>query len=115
VSVDPAAPHACRRAISPKSEKEPARPHSAAALGGGDEREHRGGSRAAKLPDGVERLLGVRRRPAPGSPRPQAAATALSSRQNDDSSGSKKFEKLTTGGQALKRLEARFENAISVF
>jgi hypothetical protein len=41
VSVDPAAPHARRRAFSPKSKKEPTRPHSAAALGGGDDQEHR--------------------------------------------------------------------------
>jgi hypothetical protein len=35
VSADPAAPQARRRSLSLKSEKEPARPHSAAALGGG--------------------------------------------------------------------------------
>jgi hypothetical protein len=49
VSEDPAAPHARRRVLSPKSEKEPARPHSAEALGGGDDREHRRRSRAAQL------------------------------------------------------------------
>ena len=46
MSADPAAPYARRRALSPKSHTEPARPHSAAALGGGDNREHRRGSHA---------------------------------------------------------------------
>jgi hypothetical protein len=43
------------------------------------------------------------------------ALTALSSRANDDGNGSKIFENLATGGQALKRLQARFEHAIFVF
>jgi len=43
------------------------------------------------------------------------ALTALSSRANDDGNGSKNFENLATGGQALKRLQARFQHAIFVF
>jgi hypothetical protein len=43
------------------------------------------------------------------------ALTALSSNQNDDGNGSQSFENLASGGQALKRLQARFERAIFVF
>jgi hypothetical protein len=43
------------------------------------------------------------------------ALTALSSNQNDDGNGTKNFENLASDGQALKRLQARFEHAIFVF